>query len=100
MDIILVEPEPDDELMFQTNILNFNKRLDVARHGFQSVTVKLAADYEELREVCHRHGIEISATRVRQVVEHFAEEEPERTRAWRRILEQTTGALLRQSAAE
>jgi NTE family protein len=100
VDIILVEPEPDDELMFQTNILNFNKRLDVARHGFQSVTVKLAADYEELREVCHHHGIEISATRVRQVVEHFAEEEPERTRAWRRILEQTTGALLRQSAAE
>ena len=100
VDIILVEPEPDDELMFQTNILNFNKRLDVARHGFQSVTVKLAADYEELREVCHRHGIEISATRVRQVVEHFAEEEQSRTRAWRRILEQTTGALLRQSAAE
>jgi hypothetical protein len=100
VDIILVEPEPDDELMFQTNILDFNKRLDVARHGFQSVTVKLAADYEELREVCHRHGIEISATRVRQVVEHFAEEEQSRTRAWRRILEQTTGALLRQSAAE
>jgi predicted acylesterase/phospholipase RssA len=100
VDIVLIEPEPDDELMFQTNILNYGSRLDVARHGFQSVTVKLAADYEQLREVCHRHGIEISATRVRRVVEHFAEEEPERRRAWRRILEQTTGALLRQSAAD
>jgi NTE family protein len=36
---------------------------------------------------------------VRKVVEHFASGEPERRRAWRRILEQTTGALLRQSAA-
>ncbi|HWT24110.1 MAG TPA: patatin-like phospholipase family protein [Solirubrobacteraceae bacterium] len=100
VDIVLIEPEPDDELMFQTNILNYGSRLDVARHGFQSVTVKLAADYEELREVCQRHGIEISATRVRRVLRHFSDEEHEKRRAWRRILEQTTGALLRQSAAD
>jgi predicted acylesterase/phospholipase RssA len=100
VDIVLIEPDPDDELMFQTSILNYGSRLDVARHGFQSVTVKLAADYEQLREVCHRHGIEISATRVRKVVRHFSDGEPEKRRAWRRILEQTTGALLRQSAAD
>jgi NTE family protein len=99
VDIVLIEPEPDDELMFQTNILHYGSRLDVARHGFQSVTVKLAADYEELHEVCHRHGIEISATRVRKVIGHFADEQ-EKRRAWRRILEQTTGAVLRQSAAD
>ncbi len=99
VDIVLIEPEPDDEMMFQTNILDFNSRLDVARHGFQSVTVKLASDYEQLREVAQRHGIEISATRVRKVVRHFGAEK-EKSRAWRRILEQTTGALLRQSAAD
>jgi NTE family protein len=99
VDIVLIEPEADDELMFQTNILNYASRIDVARHGFQSVTVRLANDYDELRDVCSRHGIEISATRVRKVVRHFGAEK-EKTRAWRRILEQTTGALLRQSAAE
>jgi NTE family protein len=99
VDIVLIEPEPDDEMMFQTNILNYTSRLDVARHGFQSVTVKLASDYDDLREVAQRHGIEISATRVRKVVRHF-EAEKEKSRAWRRILEQTTGALLRQSAAD
>ena len=96
VDIVLIEPEPDEELMFQTNILNFNSRVDVARHGFESVTLKLAKDYNDLREVCRRHGIDISATRVRRVVRHFSAER-EKTRAWRRILEQTTGALLRQS---
>jgi predicted acylesterase/phospholipase RssA len=96
VDILLVEPDPDDELMFQTNILNFASRVDVARHGFESVTLRLAKDYDEIRDVCRRHGIEISATRVRKVVRHFSAER-EKTRAWRRILEQTTGALLRQS---
>jgi predicted acylesterase/phospholipase RssA len=97
VDIVLIEPDADDELMFQTNILNYASRVEVARHGFQSVTVKLAKDYPELREICRRHGIDISATRVRKVVRHFSAEK-EKTRAWRRILEQTTGALLRQSA--
>jgi predicted acylesterase/phospholipase RssA len=99
VDIVLVEPDPDDELMFQTNILNYASRLEVARHGFRSVTVRLSEDYEELREVCARHGIEISATRVRRVVGRLADEK-EPARAWRRIFEQTTGTLLRQSAGE
>jgi predicted acylesterase/phospholipase RssA len=96
VDILLIEPEPDDELMFQTSIMNFTKRLEIARHGFQSVTMKLAADYDHYREVAERHGIQISETRVRKVVKHFSAA-PEKTTAWRRILEQTTGTLLRQS---
>ncbi|MGI8512322.1 MAG: patatin-like phospholipase family protein [Solirubrobacteraceae bacterium] len=99
VDIVLIEPEPNDELMFQTSILNFASRVDIARHGFESVTLKLSEDYEHFRKVCDRHGIEISATRVRKVVKHFVAEK-ERTRAWRKILEQTTGTLLRQSADE
>jgi NTE family protein len=96
VDIILIEPDPNDELMFETNILNFTRRVEIARHGFQSVTLKLAEDYDRLRDICAKHGIEISATRVRKVVRKVAKER-ERTAAWRRILEQTTGALLRQS---
>jgi predicted acylesterase/phospholipase RssA len=99
VDIILIEPEPNDELMFHTNILNYTKRLEIARHGFESVTLRLAKEYNELRAICAKHGIEISATRVRKVLRHM-EREREKTRAWRRVLEQTTGALLRQSASE
>jgi hypothetical protein len=96
VDIVLIEPDPNDELMFSTNIMNYTKRLDIARHGFESVTIKLAKDYDNFRAICSRHGIEISATRVRKVIKRFAQER-EKSRAWRRILEQTTGALLRQS---
>jgi NTE family protein len=98
VDILLIEPAPTDELMFQTSMMNFTSRIEIARHGFQSVTYHLHGEYDRYKETCARHGIDISATRVRNVVEHF-ETEQEDVSAWRRILESTTGALLRQTGA-
>ena len=99
VDIVLIEPEPDDELMFQTNILNYTSRLDIARHGFQSVTVQagvgLRGPARDRRSATGsrspRRGCARSCALLRR---------EEKSRAWRRILEQTTGALLRQSAAD
>jgi predicted acylesterase/phospholipase RssA len=99
VDIVLIEPEATDELMFRTSIMDYSSRVEIASHGFRSVTVKLAEDYPRLKQVAARHGIEISATRVRKVVKHFATE-PEQTARWRKILEQTTGTLLRQAASD
>ena len=98
VDIVLIEPEPTDELMFRTSMMNFTSRVEIARHGFQSVTKHLVGEYEHYREICERHGIDISEKRVKKVVEHF-EVEQEETSAWRKILEGTTGALLRQAGS-
>jgi hypothetical protein len=97
VDIILIEPEPDDELMFGTSVLDYSARLQIAKHGFESVTQKLARDYKRYKAIAARHGLEISARRVKKVIDTVEEEEPPDGSAWRRILEQTTGALLRQS---
>ncbi|HSS04797.1 MAG TPA: patatin-like phospholipase family protein [Solirubrobacterales bacterium] len=94
VDIILVEPEPNDELMFGTPIMDYSRRLRIARHGFESVTATLAQDYDRYKETAERHGLEISERRVRRAVERASEEEPEQASAWRRVLEQTTAALL------
>jgi NTE family protein len=104
VDIVLIEPEPTDELMFQTPIMNFTSRIAIARHGFQTVAHHLAGEYEHYREVSKRHGLEISPERLRTVVKHFDAEEPfdspeHNVSAWRKILEGTTGALLRQSGS-
>ncbi|HEU5254021.1 MAG TPA: patatin-like phospholipase family protein [Solirubrobacterales bacterium] len=97
VDIILLEPEPNDELMFGTPIMDYSRRLKIARHGFESVTATLAQDYDRYKEIAEKHGLEISERRVRRVVENASEEEPEQMSAWRRVLEQTTSVLLRQS---
>ncbi|HLH15193.1 MAG TPA: patatin-like phospholipase family protein, partial [Solirubrobacteraceae bacterium] len=98
VDIVLIEPEPSDELMFETSMMNFASRVQIARHGFESVTKQLAGQYDKYAAVAERHGIEISAKRVREVVEHF-DEQHEPVSAWRKILEGTTGALLRQAGS-
>jgi NTE family protein len=98
VDIVLIEPEPNDELMFQTSMMNFASRVEIARHGFESVTKHLAGEYTRYQEIAERHGIEISGRRVRKVVEHF-DTEREHVSAWRKILEGTTGALLRQASS-
>ena len=98
VDIILIEPELDDELMFGTSILDYSNRLEIAKHGFESVTLKLARDYDRYRAIAERHGIEISARRVRHVLEQV-ERDRSKLSAWRRVLEQTTSVLLRQQGS-
>jgi predicted acylesterase/phospholipase RssA len=98
VDIILIEPEPTDELMFQTSIMSFGSRVAIARHGFESVTKHLAGQYEHYQSVAARHGIGISEKRLRKVVDHF-DTGTEEVSAWRKILEGTTGALLRQAGS-
>ncbi|HTW41366.1 MAG TPA: patatin-like phospholipase family protein [Solirubrobacteraceae bacterium] len=98
VDIVLIEPEPHDQLMFETSMMSFTSRVEIARHGFESVTKQLVDDYERYAAVAERHGLEISAKRVRKVVKHF-DEQHEPISAWRKILEGTTGALLRQAGS-
>jgi len=97
VDIVLLEPEPTDELMFGTPIMDYSRRLQIAKHGFETVTAALARDYDKFHEIAERHGLEISERRVRRVVEKAIDEEPEEMSTWRRVLEQTTSVLLRQS---
>jgi hypothetical protein len=99
VDIILIEPELDDELMFGTSILDYRARLEIAKHGFESVTMRLARDYDRYKAVAERHGIKISAQRVRHVLDEV-DREREKLSAWRRVLERTNAALLGGSRAE
>jgi hypothetical protein len=56
--------------------------------------MKLARDYDRYKQISERHGIEISGRRVRHVLDQV-ERDRGRLSAWRRVLEQTTAALLR-----
>ncbi len=99
VDIVLFEPELDDDLMFGTSIMNYSRRIDIASHGFETVTARLADDYSALKEVCEQHGIEISATRLKRVIRRVREQETSESSVWRRIFDQTTGSLLRQTGS-
>jgi NTE family protein len=86
VDIVLIEPDPDDRLMFETNILDYGARIDVARHGFESVTRKLSEDFDSLQPICEKHGVKLSAPKLQSVVKKTRAAEGRRAR-WRRLLE-------------
>lgn len=86
VDFILIEPSRSDELMFGTQIMNVSQRVQIARHGFESVTSQLSADFDHYREICARHGIEISRRAVIETLES-TRKAPSGTTRWRRILE-------------
>jgi predicted acylesterase/phospholipase RssA len=70
VDIILIEPRPDDYRMFFYNIMRYSARLTVARHGFESVTMDLAEDYPHYKQILARHGVPMSR---RLVITELAE---------------------------
>lgn len=70
VDIILIEPRPDDYQMFFYNIMRYSARLTVARHGFESVTLDLAEDYPRYKQILARHGIPLTR---RLVISELAE---------------------------
>ena len=70
VDIILVEPRCDDRMLAFGNIMRYSERLEIARHGFEAVTLDLAHDYQSYKEALARHGVPLSR---RLVIEELAE---------------------------
>jgi NTE family protein len=70
VDVIVIEPRADDERMFYGNAMHYPDRLEVARHGFETVTLELAEDYNHYKQLMARHGISLSR---RLVVEELEE---------------------------
>ncbi len=64
VDIILIQPHPDDHAMFSYNPMYYRSRLAVAEHGFESVTRGMLDNFDYFGNVLARHNIRISKTLV------------------------------------
>jgi NTE family protein len=56
-DVLLLEPERDDYLMFFTNIFGFSERRAVCEHAYRSTRHYLLAHFDQLSAVFARHGV-------------------------------------------
>lgn len=86
VDIILVEPKPDDYTMFFYNPMRYSARIAIARHGFESVTYGMASEYEAHKATLFRHGINITRWIVIQQLQKI-EESGYDTEVIRKVLE-------------
>ena len=60
VDILLIEPRPDDPKMFFHELMSYSARLMVLQHGYESVSNGLYDSWGYLRRILPRHGIHIS----------------------------------------
>ena len=60
VDILLIEPLPDDEKMFFHELMSYSARLMVMQHGYESVSNGLYDTWGYLRRILPKHGIHIS----------------------------------------
>lgn len=60
VDIVLIEPTMHDYQMSFYNIMRYSTRLIVARHGFETVTLRLAENYRYYADLLSRHGITLN----------------------------------------
>jgi predicted acylesterase/phospholipase RssA len=83
VDIILIEPNRDDQIMFAENTMRYQTRLRIARHGFETVATHLKQHYPYYHEMMARHGIAISDRRIEQDLDnlHRAGHDPRVVRA-------------------
>jgi NTE family protein len=58
-DVVLIQPERDDYLMFFTNIFGFAERRKVAEHAYTSTRRYLLRNYDRLESVFARHGLRL-----------------------------------------
>lgn len=91
IDIILIEPHPDDYQMFFNNIMRYSARLVVAQHGFESVTLKLSDEYQRYKSILRRHHIPITRRLVIKELNeiHESGDDPE---VIRRVMEARSAA--------
>ncbi len=66
VDIILIEPSPDDHVMFRDGTMSYQSRTAIARHAFETVSTHLQHHITHYRHLLGKHGIRINEERIRQ----------------------------------
>ncbi len=59
VDIVLIEPRQDDYKMFFHNIMDYNARVPVYDHGFESTMKMLSENFDRYSAMFARHGISL-----------------------------------------
>jgi len=59
-DLVLMEPDRDDEMVFFTNIFSYADRKALCEHAYQASRRDLLARADEIRPILERHGMSLN----------------------------------------
>lgn len=59
-DIILVEPNNDDEMLFNTNLFSYSERDKLCEYAYQQTRVQIQEKLEDIKKILKRHSFGIN----------------------------------------
>ena len=62
-DLLLIQPDPSDNLMFSYNVINMAARLEILNYGYHSTINTLRAQFSTYEKCFERHGIKVTLER-------------------------------------
>ncbi|MEW5854206.1 MAG: patatin-like phospholipase family protein [Myxococcota bacterium] len=60
VDILMLEPAPDDYAMFFYNVARFSARIHIAQHGYATARARLLRNFDELRALFRQYNLTLS----------------------------------------
>jgi NTE family protein len=64
VDIMLIEPQANDRMMFDENAMRYDLRLALARHAFQTIMAHLQEHFGRYQSILARHQINLTTMRI------------------------------------
>ena len=61
--LLIIQPDTTDAIMFHQNVITLGGRLDVLRYGYTSTVAYLKANYAEFEKAFGEHGVAVSLKR-------------------------------------
>ncbi|HFC30304.1 MAG TPA: hypothetical protein ENJ44_04595 [Oceanospirillales bacterium] len=97
-DIILVEPNNDDEMLFNTNLFSYSNRDKLCEYAYQQTRKQIQEKLDDIQIILRRHNFSINKTNLfaknRQLKDFLKQEKFGKSRVKRR-LEETLNKLER-----
>ncbi|MCF6300813.1 MAG: hypothetical protein L3J52_06810 [Proteobacteria bacterium] len=59
-DIILIEPDQNDEMMFNTNLFSYAQRSNICEYAYQQTRKQIKTKKTSINQILQRHGFSIT----------------------------------------
>ncbi|HVS75312.1 MAG TPA: patatin-like phospholipase family protein [Steroidobacteraceae bacterium] len=97
-DLLMLEPDRHDEVLFFTNVFRYAGRRRLANHAYQRTRRDLLAQAGTLAPILEQHGLELDTTGLRDHERRFSTAARERSAHVRHVMHRLNGALGRLEA--
>ena len=97
-DIILIEPNNDDEMLFNTNLFSYSQRDKLCEYAYQQTRIQIQQKFDEIQKILKRHHYHLNKATLYdedRTLQDFLDQEKSGSSQVKRRLDETLNQLHR-----